>query len=405
MPLSARAPGALAAILITATALAGCAGPTVERVVDGRVIEGRFVSAYAYALYGRAAYEEAQRGQRSDAGGRRALAALEAAASEDTESAHLWMEIGALRCRPPGADYEGAHAALERARALEPEEATIRRALAICHAAEAAEARASGDGERARIQGDRAREEALQAVQLDPDDVDAASLYASLLADAGRAPEGLRLLRALTIRRPGSIEAWRALTLFAQATHNEVIAERAARRARELAPRLAAAIEAELPPLAPLAELDDALRRGDLDAAHRRAKRAHLPLAEVAVRAAALGRAATARADAALVLAADPADVTARIALAVAADLAGDAGALAEALGSIPPSPAALTGPSPLAALLFAELLGRRVDSGAARAWLSALPALGAAPPPGDALLAEVSARVRARFASPPVAR
>ncbi len=105
-------------------------------------------------------------------------------------------------------------------------------------------------------------------------------------------------------------------------------------------------------------------------------------------------------------LAADPADVTARIALAVAADLAGDAGALAEALGSIPPSPAALTGPSPLAALLFAELLDRRVDSGAARAWLAALPALGAAPPPdGDALLTAVSARVRARFAAPPVAR
>jgi hypothetical protein len=175
---------------------------------------------------------------------------------------------------------------------------------------------------------------------------------------------------------------------------------------RELAPRLAAKIEAEQARLAPLAELDDALRREDLDAAHRHARRAHLPLAEIAVRAAALGRAAPARSEAELVLAADPADLTARIALAVAADLAGDAGVLAAALASIPPSPAALTPPSPLAALLFAELLDRRVDGDAARAWLGAQPAAAAAP--GDALLAAVSARVRARFAAPaskPVAR
>ncbi|MFS8069158.1 MAG: hypothetical protein ACMG6S_22585 [Byssovorax sp.] len=108
-------------------------------------------------------------------------------------------------------------------------------------------------------------------------------------------------------------------------------------------------------------------------------------------------------------LAADPADITARIALAVAADLAGDSGALAAALESIPPSPAALTAPSPLAALLFAEVLDRRVDSVAARAWLGALPAAWpATSAPGDALLAAVSARVRARFTAPtsqPIAR
>ena len=407
MPLRAcRAISALATLLIVAPALAGCAEATVQRVVDGHVVEGRFVSAYAYALYGRAAYEEAQLAQRGDAGGRTALAALEAAASEDTESARLWMEIGALRCRPPGADFEGAEAALDRARELDPEDAAIHHALALCHSTAADAARAAGNEALARTQREQALAEARSAVRLDPDDVDAASLLASLLAGAGRGPEGLRLLRAMTIRRPGSVEAWLALGAFARAAHDEVIVERAARRTRELAPRLAAKIEADQALLAPLAELDDALRDGDLDAASRHARRAHLTLSEVAIRAAALGRAAPARAEAELVLAADPSDITARIALAVAADLAGDSGTLAAALGSIPASPAVLTAPSPLAVLLFAELLDRRVDGGAARAWLGALPE--AASAPGDALLATVSARVRARFAasaSRPVAR
>ena len=399
MPLSARrAASALAIVALGVVGLVGCAEPTVLRVVDGREVRGRYVSDYAYALYGRAAYEEATRGDGDEASGGEptALAALEAAASEDTESAHLWTAIGALRCRPPEADLEGADAAFARARGIDPEYAPLFREIARCRISAA---RTRDPALARRLRGE-ALAAAEVAVRLDPDDVAAASVAASLLVGAGRVVEASRLIRALAIRRPGSTEAWLAQVAFARATHDEALLERAARQARELSPRLAKELEAGIPALGPLAEIDAALLRDDLAAARRCAQRAHLPLAEVAARAAALGRAATARAEAALVLAADPADVTARIALAVAADLAADPAALTAAMDAIPAPPAALTAPSPLAGLLFAELLSRRVDEGAARAWLAALPVAPAAAP-GDALLLAVGARVHARFADP----
>jgi hypothetical protein len=376
-----------------AFAIGGCAEPTVLRVVDGQEVRGRFVSDYAYALYGRAAYEEAQRGEAPDTGS--ALAALEAAAREDGESAPLWTAIGALRCRAPDVDFEAADAAFERARGIDAEFAPLFREIARCRVT--AEA-ATRDPAAAKARRDEALAAAETAWRLDPDDVEAASGAASVLVRAGRVEEASRLVRALAIRQPGSIAAWRAVITFARATHDEALLERAARRARALSPRLAPELAAEVPALAPLAEVDEALRRDDLAAARRHAQRAHVPLAEVAARAAALGRAAAARAEAAVVLAADPADLTARIALAVAADLAGDTAALGAAMDAIPPSPAALTAPSPLAGLLFAELLARRVDASAARAWLAALPAPTAAAP-ADALLLAVRARVHARFA------
>src|SRR5262249_46255631 len=125
----------------------------------------------------------------------------------------------------------------------------------------------------------------------------------------------------------------------------------------------------------------------------RAAHHARLPLSEIALRAAALGRLAAAKTQAEVLVGADPSDASARIALAVAADLAGNADALAGALTGIP---AALTPASPLARLLFAELLDRRVGPAAARDFLGALPGEEA---PGDALLEQVARRVRARLA------
>ncbi len=105
----------------------------------------------------------------------------------------------------------------------------------------------------------------------------------------------------------------------------------------------------------------------------------------------ALGRPAIARAEAELLLSADPADASARIALVAAADLAGDLSLLSRAMNGLP---SRSTPPSPLARLLFAVVLDRRVGAGAARAWLGVEPSI----PTGDALLDATAARVRARI-------
>jgi NADH dehydrogenase/NADH:ubiquinone oxidoreductase subunit G len=155
-------------------------------------------------------------------------------------------------------------------------------------------------------------------------------------------------------------------------------------------------IATEQPILSPLAEVDAAIERGDLAAARSSARHAHLPAAELAVRAAALGHADLARAQAALVLGADPASSSARVALAVAADLAGDAELFATALDDAQAGVPAQ--PSPLARLLFAELLHRRAGRDAARAFLGPDDAKEATGAPADPLLVAVRKRVRARL-------
>ena len=144
-----------------------------------------------------------------------------------------------------------------------------------------------------------------------------------------------------------------------------------------------------------LAAVDAALARDETDAAERIARHAGLPLVEVAVRAAALGRTTYARGRAQLVVAADPADGSARVAAAVACDALGDAAGLETALAM----PRGVSAPSPLARLLLAELLERRVGAVAARAYLGAVPASGGLS--ADALLARTSKRVLARLATP----
>ncbi len=110
------------------------------------------------------------------------------------------------------------------------------------------------------------------------------------------------------------------------------------------------------------------------------------------MRAAALGRAPLAREQAALVIGADPGDASARIALAAAADLFRDPTALDAAVRGVPRRS---TAPSPLARLLFAEVLARRAGANAVQAWLGpTLPATG-----DDPLLAATEERVRTAIA------
>lgn len=355
---------------VFALSLGGCAEPGVVRIVDGRPTLGRAISGQAYALYARAAQREAE----GDLEG--ALRFYEAAAREDPDGAEIWTRVGALRCRlaPTSADE-----AFELGKEADPAHAPlfVERARCALH---------RGDPPAAIAAAER-------AVALDPDDLDASILRAAAIERSGRGEEAVHALRALTVRHPGRAAAWLALFDLARRRGDAALALEAARRAREIAPDLAAVLRPAVPALAPLAEIDAALRADDLGKARRLALRARLPAGELGLRAAALGRAALAREQADLVLGADPADASARIALAAAADLAGDAGALGEAMRSIP---GRSTPPSPLARLLFAEVLARRAGADAARAWLDAT-AVGAADP-ADPLLRETESRVLARL-------
>jgi tetratricopeptide (TPR) repeat protein len=328
-----------------ALALAACADTTVVRIVDGRPVPGRYIPDDAYALYLWAAEAEAQGDL---AGARRGF---EQAAVADPDSPEIWTRIGALRCREPAQGVPaGAADAFARAEGADPSFGPLFRERARCLLAH-------GDAPAAAAAADR-------AVALDPDDLETALLRADALARAGRTDEARRALRSLAARFPQAALVARAL----------------------------AALGPEAPSPGPLDAVDGAIRAGDLEGARRLALHAHLPGAEVALRAAALGKPAIARAQAELILGADPADASARIALAAAADLAGDLALLARAMDRVPPRS---TPPSPLARLLFAEVLDRRVGAPAARAWLGP-----DAPsqPGGDPLLDATAKRVRARL-------
>ena len=359
-------------------ALAGCSEIGVVRVMEGREVEGRFINERAYALYAAGADAEV----RGDMDG--ALRAYGAAAEEDQKSPEIWTRIGALRCQR---DPDGAREAFDRAAGYDAEYEPLWREQARC-------ALGRGKLEEALLAASR-------AVELDPDRDETVILQASVLEHLKRPEDARRALDALIARHPRSAEAWKARYAFARRTGDVVASEEAARRVRELAPSLADDMEKSVAPLSALGEIDAALARGELPLARRRARSAHMTAGELAVRAAALGRADLARDEAGVVLAADPTDANARVALAVAADLARDEAALAAAMSGLPaPDDRSLVPPSPLARLLLAELLDRRVGAAAAQAWLGA--AQKGSPADADPLLARIERRVHERLVARP---
>lgn len=352
-----------ALVLVFAAMLAGCGGSSVVRLVDGRPEVGRFIGPEAYALYGRGASAEAQ----GDVTG--ALRAYQAAADADPESPEIWTRLGALRCREA---LSVALPELARAEAADPSFGPLHRERARCLLAHGRVTEALAASRR--------------AVALDPEDLEASLVYASALERAGRSEEARLALRALTVSHPGAVGPWRALAGAARRAGDVGLTREAAERADRLSP--------SREPVT-LGQVDAALLAGDMDAALRLSRRAHLASADIAVRAAALGLVDAARERGALVLGAEPANASARIAVAAAADLSGDTAALAGAMRRVP---ARSTAPSPLSRVLFAEVLARRVGVDAARAWLDALPETGSAG--DDPVLAAAVERVRKRLAT-----
>ncbi|WP_437738450.1 tetratricopeptide repeat protein [Sorangium sp. So ce1335] len=374
-PARAALPRAAAGLALLAAG-AGCAAPRVARSVDGHVLVGRHIDARSYTLYAIGAEAEA-RGDLATA-----LQAYELAEETDPDSADIWTRIGSVRCRL--GQRQAAEDAFARARGVDLDYEPAHREHARCDLAAGRLEAALGRVER--------------AILLDPDRDDGLLLRAEILRRLGRTDDARRGLRALLVRRPRSVDAWRALHAIALESGDRVSAEQAARRLRELVPPGGAAGRPPSP-RGPLAELDEALVLGQLRRARRLARDADLPLAEVAVRAAALGRAGEAREQAELVSGADPASASALVALAVAADLSGDVDALTRAVDALHATAAGrgpAVPPSPLARLLLAELLFRRVGRDAAIAWLGPLPP----PDAGDPLSQRVAQRVQRELAA-----
>lgn len=334
---------------------AGCSDPTVIRVIDGVPVEGRFIRYEAYAAYGRGV--EAQ----GDGKFTEAIGWFNEAARFDPQSPEIWTRLGSARCAAPSPARAEAASAFDHAQQLDHTYEPLFRARARCALASS--------------KLDEALAYAARAVALDPDNDDGVVLYAALLERHGKADEAARLLDGHVIRHETSVAGWQARHELAQRQHDAPTMERSARALLRLAPRMSAELSGAVPALAPLARVDDAIRQGNIEQARKAAREARLPPGELAVRAAALGAQKLAREQAEHVLGADPANGSARVAFVSASDAMEDAHAIAAALDL--PVGERITPLSPLARLLFADLLARHADRDAARAFLGPLTADG----------------------------
>ncbi|HKQ67964.1 MAG TPA: tetratricopeptide repeat protein [Polyangiaceae bacterium] len=361
-------PVRLSTVLWMIAATSGCTSSgSVTRMVSGRGVDGRFVADQAYAAYLQGVVLET-RGRFDDA-----AKAYAEGIRHDPDSAELWTRIGVLRCaRTAQTSPEGPWDAFARASEIDPEYEETWTERARCHLR--------------RGELDLANRAARVAVSLDPKRTEAAVLLAMILERQGRIDEARRWLDGLVVLWPTSLQAEEAMLAFAARTRDEVRREAAEAALSELRPR-----QDERQPLRrarpTLTEIDGALREGAFEAAKRMAITAHLASGALALRAVALGKVDFARAHADLVLTADPTDVDAYVAAAVAADLARDEGGL---LRSLSTAPKLVGPPSPLATLLFGELLDRRIGKAAAQAWRNAAPSV---TPGDDPLIRTVAAR------------
>lgn len=337
LPVGVTRVGAPCGLLLVLLTTSGCSffGPsTVDRRFHGKTVEGPFVSPEAYAAMTRGSVHEAKgelEAAKRDYG---------SATRDAPDLAEPWARLGAVLCRLG----EDAGPAFRRGASVDPSLATVWMERARCLLLQKRPADAASA--------------ANVALRLAPSDVQTSLLLHEMLQAADDRAGATRIFRGMEARWPDD-------------------------------PRVRA-LASSLEPAVPSARdaVDAALRAGDEPRAERLAKAARLPLAALALRAAACGRLSLAARLAALVFRADPASSDARVALLVTADLQRDETVFREALGSGPlvidGSPAPRL--SPLAEALLADLLQRRAQ-------ISLSPSVGDAA--ADPLAANVWARVR----------
>lgn len=323
--------GLLLAICVCPS-VTGClfGSDSVTRIHAGREIEGPYIPPLAYAHYAQGVIDEGH-GDLERAEREYRLALI-----EDDSSPELWTRLGAVLCR----QRKDPAAAFAEAAKLDPELAPLWREQARC-------ALERGEAGRALAAGRR-------AVALDPSDEASSLIVIEALAKLGQGDESERWKRALLLLHPSSRAAQRVAPKVAPTTepgpHTDPLG---ARRPVEARPTRA--------------DVDRALRAASADEVRALGVRAGVSSSELALRAAALGRTDLGQTLAERVLAADPDDSDAFIALLVCSSLDASKGELGSILARVGAEP---LHPSPLGVRLFAELLRRRVSREAAGHWL-----------------------------------
>ena len=346
------------AVILLAASIAGCAGGgAVVRIVDGRAIEGRYIDSDAYDAYLRGAIAE------QDGNLDVAAAWFEKAREADPNGVEALVRLGAVQCQR-GAAGE-ADRVFAQALARDAQDAELHVAIARC-------ALVAGDAKRSEA-------EARRAMRLDPNASRTTIVLAEAIAAQGRSEAAAQVLDGWVVWSGGRREAWRAVLQFA-VKRGDAARQNVARSRLDDPPGAhTAAIAGDRSRV--LRQLDQALARGELQAARAFAVEAHLPPSAVAVRAVALGCYRVAEEQASFVLAAEPGEPDAIAAvLALPASMAFS---LQNARISVPaPAERSL---SALAALVIARAIRQRAGDVAAQSFLDRYGSI--APDPEDPLI------------------
>ena len=331
-------------------AAVGCAGrPEVVRVVDGRETPGRYVHPEAYARFLTGVVAE-ERGQL-----RVAEQAYASALQFDRRAVAILARLGAVVCAQPGGE--------QRARGIFGEALSRDDRYAPSYLERGKCAERAGDQA-------AAERDAREAMRVEPYDPDVTLLMSRVLEASGRGEQAAQYLDGYVQRFPEAVAMWGAALALAERRGDRV---RAA-QARGMLERTRDEAEARARPSL-TEQVDDALLRGDLEAAREHAVASSMGASEVAVRAAGLGCWALALEQAQLVLSADPGNPDAVAVWYASPEPSAKEGRLEPSIESRileeqrTPSKRRL---SVLGALVLANGLRRRIGMDAANAFLSA---------------------------------